>query len=82
MSKFLLIDRDTPLPLPSVQELLPKGHLARYIVEVVEGLDLRGYRHNQRLRNRNKLIILKYLHRKRCSDGFENRFFSTEANSA
>jgi transposase len=42
MSKFLLIDRDTPMPLPSVQELLPKGHLARYIVEVVEGLDLSG----------------------------------------
>jgi transposase len=28
--------------LPSVQELLPTGHLARYIVEVVEGLDLSG----------------------------------------
>ncbi|WP_295606140.1 IS1182 family transposase [uncultured Lamprocystis sp.] len=42
MSKFRPIDRDTPMPLPSVQELLPKGHLARYIVEVVEGLDLSG----------------------------------------
>jgi transposase len=30
------------MPLPSVQELLPQGHLARYIVEVVEGLDLSG----------------------------------------
>lgn len=42
MSKFRPIDRDTPMPLPSVQELLPQGHLARYIVEVVEGLDLSG----------------------------------------
>lgn len=30
------------MPLPSVQELLPKDHLARSIVEVVEGLDLSG----------------------------------------
>ena len=40
MSRFRPIDRDTPLLLPSVQEWLPEGHLARYVVEVVEGLDL------------------------------------------
>ncbi len=41
MSKFHAIDRDTPFPLPpSVQAWLPEGHLARYVVEVVEGLDL------------------------------------------
>ena len=41
MSKFHLIDRDIDFLLPpSVQEWLPEGHLARYLVEVVEGLDL------------------------------------------
>ena len=41
MTKFRPIDRDIDfLLLPSVQEWLPEGHLARYVVEVVEGLDL------------------------------------------
>ncbi len=41
MSHFHPIDRDTDFLLPpSVQEWLPVGHLARYVVEVVEGLDL------------------------------------------
>lgn len=41
MSKFPLIDRDIDFLLPpSVQEWLPEGHLARYVVEVVEKLDL------------------------------------------
>ena len=41
MSKFHLIDRDIDFLLPpSVQEWLPEGHLARYVVEVVESLDL------------------------------------------
>jgi hypothetical protein len=41
MGKFHVIDRDTDFLLPpSVQEWLPEGHLARYLVEVVEGLDL------------------------------------------
>jgi transposase len=41
MSKFHLIDRDIDFLLPpSVQEWLPEGHLARYVVEVVERLDL------------------------------------------
>jgi len=41
MSKFHPIDRgiDFLLP-PSVQEWLPQGHLSRYVVEVVEGLEL------------------------------------------
>ena len=35
------IDRDTDYLLPpSVQDWLPKAHLARYVVDVVEGLDL------------------------------------------
>ncbi len=38
---FHPIDRDTNYLLPpSVQEWLPEAHLARYVVDVVEGLDL------------------------------------------
>lgn len=38
---FHAIDRDTAYLLPpSVQEWLPDAHLARYVVDVVEGLDL------------------------------------------
>jgi transposase len=38
---FHPIDRDTDYVLPpSVQEWLPEAHLARYVVDVVEGLDL------------------------------------------
>lgn len=41
MNKFHLIDLDIDFLLPpSVQEWLPQGYLARYVVEVVEGLDL------------------------------------------
>ena len=43
MSNFRLIDRDTGFLMPpSVDEWLPTRHLARFIVEVVEGLDLRA----------------------------------------
>lgn len=42
MSHFRPILRDVDFLLPpSVQDWLPDGHLARYVVEVVEGLDLR-----------------------------------------
>ena len=41
MINFRPIDRDSDFLLPpSVQDWLPVGHLARYIAEVVEGLDL------------------------------------------
>jgi transposase len=41
MTRFHPIDRDTELLLPlSMQQWLPQGHLARYVAEVVEGLDL------------------------------------------
>ncbi len=41
MSNCRAITRDIGLLLPpSVQDWLPEGHLARYVVEVVEGLDL------------------------------------------
>lgn len=41
MRRFRLIDRETDYLLPpSVQDGLPESHLARYVVDVVEGLDL------------------------------------------
>jgi transposase len=41
MSNFRPIDRDTAFLFPpSVDEWLPQRHLARFVVEVVEGLDL------------------------------------------
>jgi len=41
MSRFRPIDRETGYLLPpSVQDWLPESHLARYVVDVVEGLDL------------------------------------------
>src|SRR3954466_3571136 len=43
MSNFRPIDRQTGFLLPpSVDEWLPEKHLARFVVEVVEGLDLRA----------------------------------------
>jgi transposase len=43
MSNFRLIDRDTGFLMPpSVDEWLPQRHLARFVVEVVEGLDVRA----------------------------------------
>ena len=41
MSRFRPINREIDFLLPpSVQDWLPESHLARYVVEVVEGLDL------------------------------------------
>src|SRR5271156_1593648 len=43
MSNFRSIDRQTGFLLPpSVDEWLPEKHLARFVVEVVDGLDLRA----------------------------------------
>src|SRR3954468_12160978 len=43
MSNFRPIDRQTGFLLPpSVDEWLPEKHLARFVVEVIDGLDLRG----------------------------------------
>jgi transposase len=43
MSNFRPIDRDTGFLLPpSVDEWLPQKHLARFVVEVIDGLDLRA----------------------------------------
>lgn len=41
MSRFRPLNRDTDYLLPpSVQDWLPESHLARYVVDVVDGLDL------------------------------------------
>jgi len=43
MSNFRQIDRETGFLMPpSVDEWLPERHLARFVVEVIEGLDLRS----------------------------------------
>ena len=43
MSNFRTIDRETGFLLPpSVDEWLPERHLARFVVEVIDGLDLRA----------------------------------------
>ncbi len=43
MSNFRDVDRQTGFLLPpSVDEWLPENHLARFVVEVVDGLDLRA----------------------------------------
>jgi transposase len=43
MSNFRQIDHDTGFLLPpSVDEWLPENHLARFVVEVIAGLDLRA----------------------------------------
>jgi transposase len=43
MSNFRQVDRQTGFLLPpSVDEWLPERHLARFVVEVIEGLDLRA----------------------------------------
>ena len=41
MSRFTAVDRDTAYLLPpSVDEWLPQNHLARFVVEVIDQLDL------------------------------------------
>jgi transposase len=41
MSNFRRINRDTGFLLPpSVDDWLPQRHLARFVVEVIDGLDL------------------------------------------
>ena len=42
MSNFRPIDRHTSYLLPpSVEDWLPERHLARFVVEIIEGLDCR-----------------------------------------
>ena len=47
--RFVIVDRNTPMLLPpSLQDWLPDGHLAHFVVETVGLLPLRGFRVNQR----------------------------------
>src|SRR6476661_3093084 len=49
MSNFRPVDRQTGFLLPpSVNEWLPEKHLARFVVEVIDGLDLRVMRGSYR----------------------------------
>ena len=49
MSNFRPVDRQTGFLLPpSVDEWLPEKHLARFVVEVIDGLDLRVMRGSYR----------------------------------
>ena len=42
MSKFITYDRNTLyLMPPSIQNWLPKDHIARFVVDITEGLDLK-----------------------------------------
>ena len=46
MSNFRPIDRHTLYLLPpSVEDWLPERHLARFVVEIVQGLDLSATYH-------------------------------------
>lgn len=41
--EFVTINHDTPYLLPpSIQDYLPEEHLARFVVEIVDLLDMRG----------------------------------------
>ena len=41
MTRFVAVDRDTAYLLaPSMDEWLPDDHLARFVVEVIDRLDL------------------------------------------
>ena len=41
MTRFLTVNRDTAYLLPpSVEDWLPKDHLARFVVDIVDQLDL------------------------------------------
>jgi len=48
-SRFVNIDRQTPMLLPAdVQEWVQRDHLARFVVDAVEALDIRGFKINER----------------------------------
>ena len=48
-AKLVNVDRNTPMLLaPDLREWLPADHIVHFIIESVEGLDLRGFRVNER----------------------------------
>jgi len=57
MSNFRTIDRQTGFLLPpSVDEWLPEKHLARFVVEVIDGLDLSAMSGSYRGSGRRRII--------------------------
>ena len=49
-ARFVHIDRLTPMLLPAdVQEWVQPDHLARFVVDAVDALDLRGFKVNERV---------------------------------
>jgi len=49
MAQFRPVDRKTTYLLPpSIEEWLPKDHLARFVVEIVEQLDLSAMKRSYR----------------------------------
>lgn len=48
-ARFVNIDRDTPLLLPpNMRHWVPEGHLAHFVLDVVDELDLRRFKVNHR----------------------------------
>jgi transposase len=48
-ARFVNIDRDTPLLLPpNMRQWVPEGHLAPFVLDVVDELDLRRFKVNHR----------------------------------
>src|SRR6201982_1591838 len=67
MSNFRQIDRHTGFLLPpSVDEWLPERHLARFVVEVIEGLDLRAfigsYRGSGSVSSRQEMVLSLFVY--------------------
>lgn len=48
-AKFVNVDRNTPMLLAvDLREWLPSDHIAHFIIESIESLDLHGFRVNER----------------------------------
>src|SRR6201982_2378057 len=67
MSNFRQVDRHTGFLLPpSVDEWLPERHLARFVVEVIEGLDLRAfigsYRGSGSVSSRQEMVLSLFVY--------------------
>jgi hypothetical protein len=63
MSNFRAIDRETGFLLPpSIDDWLPEQHLARFVVEVIDGLDLsamvRSYRGSGSAPSKSKNAVI------------------------
>jgi hypothetical protein len=59
MSNFRPTDRGTGfLVPPSMDDWLPARHLARFVVDVIDGLDLKATRYDKLARNFAATVIL------------------------